>query len=88
MRNIQKHRKKDFSNMTDAERGREMYRLVRLERKMKKAHPAFRRMVSENIDVLATVISLRFIEELGPDNALVQNLMKFSQENPTETPGR
>lgn len=88
MSNIQKYGKRNFSEMTDSERGREMYQLVRLERRMKKAHPAFRRMVSENIEVLAAVIASRFVEELGPDNALVKNLIKFSQENPTEKPTR
>ena len=67
----------NVETMTDAERGRALSRLIRLERKMKKAHPAIKAKVSQQIDALTRKIASRFIE-VAPNGWVVKSLIEFT----------
>lgn len=61
--------------MNDVERGRELSRLMKLERKMKKANPAFKISVQVRIDKLMNETAVRFVEVFGTEHPVVQNLI-------------
>lgn len=66
--------------MDDVERGRELSRLIRMQRKLKKAHPNFRARIDRRIDVLVEETAQRFLEVFGRGHPIVRALEQASPD--------
>ena len=64
--------------MNDVERGRELSRLMRMQGKLKKAHPSIRMRVDVRIDELMNETALRFLEEFGRGHPIIKALEQAS----------
>jgi hypothetical protein len=66
--------------LNDVERGRELSRLIKMQSKLKKAHPSFRARVDLRIEVLMAETAYRFLEVFGYEHPIVRALEKSSPD--------